>query len=179
MPGYVVHIATTQEYLRKHNKEIKDDFIYGSICPDFTTNKSETHYGKSPAYTNLKKFLEENEIDTDINQGRFLHLVTDYLFYNTYIDRIEKPQIYNDYDYTNRDIIEKYNVVLPEIVKDKVFFKEGTPKILTLELAYKVIEEVSNLSLEKIKKEVLANEAKWNTYKNRSEEHTSELQSRE
>ena len=166
MPGYIVHIATAKEYLRKKNKKIEENFIQGAIAPDLTDDKSKTHYGKSPAYTNLKKFLDNNKIDTDFNKGFFLHLVTDYLFYNYYLERLEKPQIYNDYDYTNKTIIEKYNLTIPKNVKDKVFFKEGIPKILTLELAYKVIEKISSMDLEKIKQEVLDNNPKWNTYKN-------------
>ena len=54
MPSYVIHLATAQEYLRKHNREFSQEFMNGSIEPDFTTDKSKTHYGKSPAYTNLK-----------------------------------------------------------------------------------------------------------------------------
>ena len=166
MPGFVVHIAVAQEYLKKHKKNFSKNFIDGVIEPDFTSDKSKTHYGKSPAYTNLKNFLESNKIDTDFQQGYFLHLVTDYLFYNYYVDNFEKPQIYYDYDSTNKSLIEKYDVILPEKVKDKVFFIDGTPKILTLPLAYKIIDEVSSLSLEEIEKEVNCNNPKWNYYKN-------------
>lgn len=165
MPGYVIHLAVAQEYLRKHNKNYSEDFILGSIEPDFTTDKSKSHYGKSPAYTNLRNYLKDNTIDTDFKQGYFLHLVTDYLFYNYYLDEIKKPQIYDDYDITNAPLIEKYNVNLPEKVKDKVFFKDGDPQLLTLPLAFKVIDEVSTLTLEKIEKEVINNIDKWNYYK--------------
>ena len=48
MPGYIIHIATAQEYLRKHKKEFSEEFIEGTIAPDFTNDKSKTHYGKSP-----------------------------------------------------------------------------------------------------------------------------------
>ena len=165
MPGYAVHLAIAQEYLRKRNKEKSQDFILGSIEPDFTNDKSKTHYGESPAYTNLKKYLKNNKIDTDFKQGYFLHLVTDYLFYNYYLEEIKKPQIYYDYDMTNKTIIEKYKVILPEKVKSKVFFKDGTPQILTLQLAYRVIDEISELTLEEIEKEVMNNSDKWNYYK--------------
>ena len=47
MPGYVVHIAIAQEYLKKHNMKYSKDFIMGSVAPDFTSDKSKTHYGKS------------------------------------------------------------------------------------------------------------------------------------
>jgi len=136
MPGYVVHIAIAQEYLKKHQKEFSQDFILGSIEPDFTTDKSKSHYGKSPAYTNLSTFLKSNKINSDFQQGYFLHLVTDYLFYNYYVENFRKPQIYDDYDFTNEDLIQKYNVNLPEKVKDKVFFKKrktrNTYSILSL-----------------------------------------------
>ena len=165
MPSYVIHLATAQEYLRKHNREFSQEFMNGSIEPDFTTDKSKTHYGKSPAYTNLKKYLESNKIDTDFKQGYFLHLVTDYLFYNYYLDELKKPEIFDDYDIISKPIIEKYNVVLPEKVKEITTFKTGKTKILSLELAYKVIDEVSDLTLEEIEKEVMNDLDKWNYYK--------------
>lgn len=166
MPGYIIHIATAQEYLRKHNREFSEEFIEGTIAPDFTNDKSKTHYGKSPAYTNLNDFLQNNSIDTDFNKGYFLHLITDYLFYNKYLTKISKPQIYDDYDFTNKDVIEKYNIIIPQNVKDKVFFKKGKPKLLSLELIYKLIEEVSNLNFEDIQKEIKNNNPIWNSYKN-------------
>ena len=164
MAGYVIHVAIGQEYIKKHknHKEDYNEFINGVINPDLIKPKSESHYGKSPAYTNLKKFLENNKIDNSFNRGKFLHLVTDYLFYNVYFDEFSvenflKKQIYNDYDILNEQIINKYNVKIPDIVKDSVFFKE---------LTYKNIDEVSNLDLDIIAKKVLENNTKWNTYKN-------------
>ncbi len=167
MPGYVIHIAIAKQYEKKH-KNIKDidEFIKGTISPDLTDKKSLTHYGKSPAYTDLNEFFKYNDINTDFKKGYFLHLIADYLFYNHYIDRIEKPQIYNDYDYTNKELIEKYHVILPDIIKDKVFFKKGMPQILSFELACKVIDEISSLDIESIENEVKQGNTKWNTYKN-------------
>lgn len=166
MPGYVIHIAIAKEYAKK-NQEIKnfDEFIQGTIAPDFTTNKSLTHYGKSPAYTNLGEYLKVNEINTDYDRGFFIHLIADYLFYNHYLDRFEKPQIYDDYDYLNKALIDKYNIDLPENVKDKVFFKTGEPQLINLELLQRMIEEISNLNLDEVIKEVKDNNEKWNKYK--------------
>ena len=166
MPGFVIHIAVAQEYLKKHNKSFSVEFILGSIEPDFTDNKSETHYGKSSSSTNLKKYLSKNKICTDFERGYFLHLITDYLFYNHYLDKFEKPQIYYDYDFTNKAIVEKYNLFLPDKTKNKIHFENGTPKILTLQLAYKIIDEISDLDIENIEKEVLSNSPKWNYYNN-------------
>lgn len=166
MPGYVVHIAIAQEYLKKHNMEFSQDFILGSIAPDFTDDKSKSHYGKSPAYTNLNNFLKNNKPISAFEHGYFLHLVTDYLFYNYYVENFKKPQIYDDYDFTNEFLINKYNITLPQQVKDKIFFKTGTPEILTLSLACRVIDEISELTLEKIEEEIKDNNSKWYYYKN-------------
>ena len=166
MPGYVVHIAIAQEYLKKHNKNYSQDFVLGSIAPDFESDKSKSHYGKSPAYTSLSNFLKTNIPTSDFEQGYFLHLVTDYLFYNYYVENFRKPQIYDDYDFTNDFLIKKYDVILPKEAKDKVFFKDGVPQILTLPFACKFIDEISSLTLEEIMKEVNENNSKWNYYKN-------------
>lgn len=165
MPGYVIHIATAQEYLKKHEKEYSIDFIKGTIAPDLTDDKQKTHYGKSPAYTSLNNYVKLNKIDTDFNKGFFLHLITDYLFYNKYLEKIEKPQLYYDYDFTNGDLVKKYDVKLLKEIESKVFFENGIPQILTLDLASKVIDEVSELNLEQVYEEAKNNSNKWNKYK--------------
>lgn len=165
MAGYVIHMAVAQEYLRKNNIPYSENFIRGSVLPDLTKDKSKTHYGKSPAYTNLYNFLKQNELESDTQKGIFMHLITDYLFYNYYLDRISKPEIYDDYDISNNIIIEKYNVKIIDEVKDTIMHREGELKILSLELIYRVIDEVSNLDLEQVKKEALENSEKWNYYK--------------
>ena len=168
MPGYVIHVAIAQEYMRKHKnkKENYHEFVEGVIMPDLIRPKSESHYGITPAYTNLKKFLDNNSLDNSLNRGKFLHLIADYLFYNFYLEKFSKEYIYDDYDILNKSLIEKYNVKLPEIVKDSVFFKEGEAKILSLDLAHRVIDEISELDIDNVKDEVLKNDKKWNTYKN-------------
>ena len=166
MAGYVIHIAIAQEYLKLHKENNNEEFIKGTIFPDETKNKQKTHYGKSPAYTDLKKFLLQNEIKTSFQRGHFLHLITDYLFYNYYLNEFTRELLHSDYDKTNKDLVEKYDVKLPEQVKQKVFFLDGKPKYLTLELVYKIIDEVSKLDLDKVKQEVLVDNKKWNTYKN-------------
>ena len=94
-----------------------------------------------------------------------MHLVTDYLFYNYYLDELKKPEIFDDYDIITKPIVEKYNVDLPQKVKEITTFKTGKTKILSLELAYRVIDEVSDLNLEDVEKEVMNDLDKWNYYK--------------
>lgn len=164
MAGYVIHLAIAEEYLRKH-KDIKEDyeeFIKGVIYPDSVTDKSLTHYGIKSSKVILKDFLQDNEINNSYMRGYFLHLITDYLFYNKYLEKFSKD-IYNDYDILNKRLIEKYNVVLPENVQNNVFYKEGETKILTMELAIKIIDEISDLNLNAVEKEIRenSNDEKW------------------
>lgn len=167
MPGYVIHVAIAQEYLRKHkNNENIQEFIEGTVKPDLIKPKSVSHYGKSPAYTNLKNYLDNNTIETSFQKGFFLHLIADYLFYNHYLDKYVREDIYNDYDILNGELIKKYNVRLPDIVKDYAFFKDGETKILNMELVCKVIDEISDLNIEDVEDEVLKDNEKWTQYKN-------------
>ena len=166
MAGFVIHLAIAEQYLQIHEQqENEEQFLYGAIEPDFVRPKSDSHYGKSPAYTNLKKFLENNKINTSLKKGQFLHLVTDYLFYNHYLGHVPKEELHNDYDLINEQLIEKYKVKVPDNIKNQIYYKQGTPKHLTYELACKVIDEVSRLDLEKVKEEVLSGSEKWETYK--------------
>lgn len=164
MAGYVIHLAIAEEYLKKH-KDVKEDyeeFIKGVIYPDSVTDKSLTHYGIKSSKVILKDFLQDNEINNSYMRGYFLHLITDYLFYNKYLEKFSKD-IYNDYDILNKRLIEKYNVVLPVNIQNNVFYKEGETKILTMELAIKIIDEISDLNLNAVEKEIRenSNDEKW------------------
>ena len=162
MPGYVIHLAVANRYIEKHPEEIKDHnkFIEGVLSPDGVTDKSITHYGPKSSKVNLKLFLDDNKIDDDFNKGYFLHLVTDYLFYNRFLDYFSKD-IYNDYDILNKTLEEKYNVKIPEKVKGKVFHETGEPKILNLESVIEFIEKTSEYKLEYIKQRVIENDINW------------------
>ena len=164
MPGYVIHLAVAEEYLKKHKEkqEKYNEFINGVIFPDSIKDKLITHYGEKSSVSNLYEFLKVNKIKTSFKRGYFLHLLTDYLFYNKYIDRMSKD-MYNDYDILNKTLIEKYEVKLPESVKESVLFKEGKLVILSLELIEKMIDDISNMDLDEIEKEVYKDPIKWTT----------------
>lgn len=168
MPSFVIHIAAANEYLRKHNKkEDEEEFIKGTIKPDLTDNKMITHYYEGGlGNVNLKEFLETNEINSSFDRGYFLHLVTDYLFYNHYLECYSKEDIYNDYYILNRDIIKKYKVLPIEEIKEYMLYKEGKTKVLNLESICKMIDEVSSLDLDEVAKEVKSDNEKWKYFKN-------------
>lgn len=165
MAGFVVHLAVAEEYIRKHgNIKNHNEFLLGAIKPDLYEDKKVSHYGIKTSKPNLKRYLDENTLDSDLNKGYLLHLVTDYLFYNKYLEFFSKD-IYNDYDVTNKELIDKYNVTILDIIKDKVFFKDGDTKVMSIDLAKKVIDEVSELNLEEIINEINNDDPKWKTFK--------------
>lgn len=166
MAGFVIHIAIANEYIRKHPNEIndKEEFIKGVIAPDMVekSRKGETHYGESSSVLYLRKYLEKNELNTDYNKGYFLHLVTDYIFYNKILETFSY-RIYNDYDILNEYLMKKYKVILPDEVKYLSNFKNGKTELLHKKIADNTIEVVSNYLLENIKQEIINSEyiEKW------------------
>ena len=67
MPGYAIHIAIAQEYIKKHPKEVinKEEFLKGTIAPDLESNKNKSHYGNWGNYKidiYLDKFLKDTKI---------------------------------------------------------------------------------------------------------------------
>lgn len=165
MAGYVIHLAVAEEYLKKNDKkENYNEFIEGVIYPDSIKDKSKTHYGEKSCKPNLYKFLIDNNIDNSFNRGYFLHLLTDYLFYNNYIGDFTKEALHNDYDILNRKLINKYKIILPEHIKKYVFFSEGTAQILSLQVMEHMIEDISNMCIDDIALEIKSEPEKWTEF---------------
>lgn len=158
MPGFVIHLAVANEYLRKHPNEIKqeDSFLKGVIAPDFTDDKLKTHYAKDSIKTNLRLYLESNTINSDYDKGFFLHLITDCVFYQKYFKNLT-TSLYDDYDMLNKTIIEKYNVKVLKEIEEYAKYKQGEPQILKKDIIYKFIEEVSSFDIENVKNKVKEN----------------------
>ena len=123
-------------------------------------DKTTTHYSEhGGSGVNLKEFLKHNSISTEYMQGYFLHLVTDYLFYDTYFpNTINETRQYNDYDILNKELIEEYNIDIPEDIKDVVQFKTGELELLDREKIDQMIQEISKKSLSEYKKEAMKTE---------------------
>ena len=51
------------------------------------------------------------------------------------------------------------------IIEDKIFFKDGDTKVMNIDLAKMVIDEVSELNLEEIINEINNDDPKWETFK--------------
>lgn len=160
--GYVIHLAIGEEYIRKYKDDIKDkkEFLRGIVALDQTNDNRKAHYGEK-IIQSLKNFLIKNKekLDTDYTKGYFLHLLTYYIFCEKYL------HYYGDYDKTNKRIIEKYDVKVPEELKEYAKFGKGVPEHLKYHLLYEIIdlaiENTINENIEKVlKRGVYINEYK-------------------
>ena len=163
MAGYVLHLAIGEEFIRLHPNEVKDydAFIEGIIAPDGVADKSLTHYGPRSSMVNLKSFFEERDIKKDFDKGYFLHLVTDYLFYNKFLEKFSKKGIHEEYDVINAELENEFKVKIPKKIKDRVFYKEGKTEILDLQNIIKFIKDVAKYDLEGIKTAVINGDENW------------------
>ena len=146
MPSFTIHLAVAKKYLELHPEENQEQFYNGVIDPDLK-DKTTSHFGPNSSSVDLNKYCQEVGLETSYNRGYFMHLLTDYLFYNKFLERFSK-EVYDDYDKINKTLIKKYNLQIPEKVKDKVKFTEGETKILNLENICKFIEAVGSLELD-------------------------------
>lgn len=146
MPGYVIHLAVAKVYEKKYGiKDIKK-FEQGVIAPDQNNNKLISHYAPDSSNPGLEKCLSQKGIEDEFDEGYFLHLVTDYLFYNKFLEKFDN-RIYDDYDKLNSSLIKRYNIVLPPEIVDVVKKKEGEPVILDENELCRFIDFVGNLDI--------------------------------
>lgn len=150
MASYTIHLAVAKLYLEKHPKIKQDVFNRGVVMPDLL-KKPESHYGMATSSPNLEKFKSTNNLQDDFKKGYYLHLKTDYLYYNEFITKEQfTEKIYDDYDKINQAIIERYQLDIPEEVKEYVKFQFGTPSILHIEEVILFIDILGNLELEEM-----------------------------
>lgn len=152
MPSFTIHLAVAKKYLEKHKGENREEFYRGVIDPDLN-DKRASHYGKNSSSPDLNKYYSEEGLNSSYNRGYFLHLLTDYLFYNRFLDMFSE-EIYEDYNKLNKIIVETYDLKIPNIIRGKVKFSQGIPKILNLDNILRFINTVGNIDLENYKEEV-------------------------
>lgn len=141
MPGFHIHVAIGNKYKNK-NKILKSlDFDKGIVYPDLVSDKVVSHYTEYQDKNNLLKylnnkvnlyeFLKSNDIGSDYNKGIFLHLITDYLFFNYFIDKEYLKRVsydgfckdlYYSYNLTNDYVYQKYNITFP-VYKEEILQK--------------------------------------------------------
>ena len=188
MPSFSIHLAVAQKYLEK-NKNVKNenDFFKGAIAPDFTDDKVKTHFSghvdKNDLLLCLRNkvllydFLKQTKIDNDYNLGIFLHLLTDYLFFNgffkeEFVSNISyddfTKRLYNSYDLLDGHMQEKYNLgfeYLTQEMQENILEKRKQTNVNNLKIESIINEEqidefinfVSSIDLQDYAKKILLN----------------------
>lgn len=133
MPSFNIHLAVGKRYYEKNNNINDLELFYrGLLAPDLVKEKggkAKTHYTGFNDNKDLVKYLREKvlidevikkeSIDSDYQKGVFLHLLTDYLFFNdffslNYLENISYnnfvKDLYYSYEVSNEWLIKDYNI---------------------------------------------------------------------
>lgn len=148
MASAIIHLAVAKELEDKLNIENKKDYSLGSIAPDIAKQigktKQESHflYNTKEDVPNIKMFTTKypNFKNNSFDLGYFIHLYTDKLWINDFIDQLMyrnsiklldgtiinldnekfRDLLYQDYTNVNIKVIEEYNLDL------SLFYEEFT-----------------------------------------------------
>ena len=110
-------------------------------------------------------FFENNDIETSFRRGYFLHLLCDSIFFKEYVDysKIDgltakqvKQKAYNEYNIITPILIEKYNLVIPDIIKSIVLSEgKGELELLNVESTYDFVDRLAVVDLQEEKNKIL------------------------
>jgi len=183
--SFSIHLAIAKRYIEKQ-KSIKniDEFYNGVIDVDLAKDKVKSHYGIEEGDNVIKdlknkvllyEYLKINNINTDYQKGIFLHLITDYLFFNNFLDKkyLQEVSDYNfardlyySYIMTNEYIDKKYKIDYSKNIKkiktnknlkEIDIYNEHSKNILSLEKLDSFIENISNIDLDKYRTKIIQN----------------------
>jgi len=187
MASFSIHLAVAKRHIEKHKTNNEIDIYKGVIDPDLVDDKNISHYTKRDEIDTLYEsqkfsaglydFLKINSIETDYNRGLFIHLITDYLFFNIFLDKDYmssakyenfSKDLYYSYDISNKYLEEKYNIssifrnIELKLHEEKIK-EDYKPMNLEYKLIidenkiYEFIEYVSDINLEKYRDKILEN----------------------
>ena len=173
-----IHLAIAKIYLKKHPSLNYRNVIAGTLYPD-TVDKNVSHYtdlnrgsdnvSHLRGKVNLYSFLKDHESLNDFELGWFLHLVTDYLFFEEcfsteYLleNSYEKfcKDLYFAYNHLNLYLSEKYNITENDYKDYPSEYYSGVPYekcILPKEMIDDFILRVSTINLDEYIKSELKN----------------------
>ena len=145
MPSYMIHLAVAKKYLETHKEKDPCTFYAGVMAPD-VLEKPASHFGSCSSEPGLSRFALEIGLDNSYKRGYFLHLVTDYLFYNKHLSGFSK-EIYRDYDVINSQICQRYGICPPRSVAHVVKFIDGNTTFLDKDRLFEFIESFESIDL--------------------------------
>ncbi len=179
MASFVIHLAIGEAYLKNYKVKNRADFIKGVKAPDILglqgfVQKGLAHFSDMEergydvtlaqslrAKVNLYRYLHSRQIDSDYELGYFLHLVTDYYFFNYFInadefhnDHHEFKNLYEDYSKVADRVVLKYGVDNTNNPWSNIS-TPGEPKLFTLDEIFEFIDKCGKLNLMNIREVVL------------------------
>lgn len=186
MAGFNIHLAIGKKYI-ENNNNIKDinEFYNGVVAPDLAPDKVISHYTSCTDKSNLEYYLSKrielydylihNKINNDYDKGVFIHLITDYLFFNhffekKYINSIDinkfNNDLYHSYDNTDKYLEDKYELKEITIYNDLIEYKNKSKKqkkttyengkdILPLDKLEEFINKTSIINIDNYKNKIL------------------------
>lgn len=177
MASSPIHLAIAKNYLIKNSKLDRKQVLMGTLYPDTVKDKNISHYadrekrGKDnvsnlEGKVNLYSFLQEHDINSSFEFGWFIHLVTDYLFFDelftheyllTHSFEEFRKDLYFAYDSLTNYLIEKYNITTQDytIYTNQFFPGKGYQECLFTPLMIdSFIARVSSINLEEYVKKI-------------------------
>lgn len=171
-----IHLAIAKKYLENHKELNYEKVIAGTLYPDAVEDNDKSHYtdikrGSNNithirSKVNLYAFLMEHKNLDDFELGWFLHLVTDYLFFeecfseeyllnNSYEDFCK--DLYFAYNCLNLYLSEKYHITKNDYKDYPSEYYSGKPYedcILPIEMIDSFIYTVASTDLDKYIKKI-------------------------
>ncbi len=153
MASFDIHLAIAKRYVEKNSVCDTQSFYKGTVEPDLADCKRNSHYSGNRDNSNLisslenkvilKNYLLENTIDTYYDKGVFLHLITDFLFFNSFFGKKYLNTV--NYDEFCNDLYYSYETI-SNYLEDKYLISS----LITDEFILSKINEVINRSNKKI-----------------------------
>lgn len=129
MASSVIHLAVAKKYVQENPKWDAEKVYAGVLYPDTVKDKAISHYTDAnrgsdnishlKGKVNLFSFLQDHKNMDDFEMGWFIHLFTDYLFFDECFSKeylIEtsyddfRRDLYYAYDRVNTYLSEKYGI---------------------------------------------------------------------
>lgn len=174
-----IHLAIAKTFFKNHNNLNYENFIAGTLYPDAAEDNDKSHYTDTNrgnnnlthirSKVNLYAFLQEHQTLNDFELGWFLHLITDYLFFEECFTTkylLEKSyedfckDLYFAYRCLNTYIEEKYSITKEDYKSYPSTFYPGIPYqdcILKPSIIDDFIERVSSINIHNYIKKIIEN----------------------
>ena len=175
MASLTMHAVIANEYCKRHVGINYKEFSHGNLAPDLAADKNKSHFTK-PSMTQeldeniknkvgLTEYVDSHSLDNDFELGAFLHMLTDYIFYNHALRRdvtdfkllsLQESIkfLYDDFARVNGFLADHYNIDLMLLPENCWKVSKEKPISMSFDEITNFIEHCANLDLEKEYKKI-------------------------